>query len=992
MSSKYYYYQTVGGDESWKPVDVNALSEIPPHMFRTILSLDTLPTDGMPKSELAAIRYNGPLYFDLDDKASPSSTAQYAVELLQKLEKLDLKSESASIYATGGKGFHITVPQACFLEKVSPRGYLSLPLIYKTMAFELSVASMDFRVYTARRGRMFRMPNIKRENGLYKVQISLKELKHIASLPRPEAEEAYKLICSEPRAEFEPEVKRAFGLQGLFEQTKKRVEGFVRKAAKAPKVDLPDNLPSFDALLRGEGVRSDAGFHQIAMQVVITAHAREISCDDLIQAAEGLIQNHQSDGGRYDTPDKRRYELRRMYDYTEDNPCYGYAPGAIRSLLTHQAPDLAGLEVDEEEIAEALDNPEQQETTEYDHAGVFVTSAGVSVPAGDGVRKALALRFDRATELVSSTTGNASVLQADVSIPGGQRLGTRNFELEHFNSASALNKAVMPFGQVFTGNDAQARGVYLRLIEKARGGGRRVYVVNREGVDFVAMPFHDDPRVQEGIITYSDQQSVVVPPYAEGMEDFKLRFVGFPNPLGIYQSDLSMTPRPKEMTMEQLDLMRQTVKDALLCQTPAYLSKLVGWMTACHYRMLFHKVYNQFPLLHINGAAGAGKTSMTKLFANLHYYRQPVKMLTPGSTNFALKEAMSASSSIPMILDEYKPQTLSQMRHDEFKLMFRDAYNNREMTRGGGSRDNGDFRSIQVTQLSAPICFIAEAAESEPAVMERVILLTLVKPPAARLEKFFRHFNAADRNREQMGIVGSFIARSIVNNYSIAKLREEFDEIYDETRKELMLGEGDEDLSFEEKQKKAGTKERTVYNYSVLRFGILKFRAVIKTLFEPRKELAESNPERFAMMTKNLEQVIGIIDEMYAESTSSVQELQAQTVPEWLKVFNSLSDMVSGGDDYSSFRLVNRQHYAVRDVDGLPILEIAPRGCYTKYRMFCAARGEKSLFASEQAFIHALTYLPCRVEVQPSINVPGGTFSFDLNELRLLGFVDMPEK
>lgn len=976
--SQFYYYQTEGGDEDWKVVPVADVAALKPHMYRTVLSIDTPPTDSTTKEGYAAIKYSGPLYFDLDDAASPASTAKHLVKLIENLKAKDVNEDCLEVYASGGKGFHLLIDQGVFIEKPA-KGYAFLPAIYKELAFELSVASMDFRVYSARKGRMFRCPNVLRPNGLYKVQITVEEVRKIAAMEKAAAEDYYKVLCANPREPFPVEKSpRAFGLQALFEACRKKVDGAGRKAAKAKPVELPDELPSFEAMLRGEGIRSDAGFHPIALQVAITAHARGMTDDELVEAAAGLIENHNGDGYRYNTPDKRRRELRRMWEYTEDNPCYSYAPNAIRSLLTHQAPDLAGVEVTAEEVQEGIANPEES-GDEFSHAGVMITDAGVSIPVEGGLKKALALGFMETTEMLSATTGKSSVLQSRIIGPGGRDLGVQSIELDAFNSASSLNKTVMPFGQVFAGNDAQARGVYLRLVERARRGGRRMYVLNREGVDIVKMPFHIEDRVKSGVLVYADREDVLKPDSAMDFQDFGLKFVGFPNPLGIFQSDLSKCKRLAELDDQERETLRQTVWDALRCQTPGYVGKLLGYFVACHFRMIFHDVYDQFPLLHVAGAAGAGKTSMLKLFANLHYNLQEPKMLTPSSTIFAIKEAVASSASIPLIIDEYKPHEMKPGLHDMFKLMLRDCYNCREVSRGGGSRESSDYRVLQTAQLSAPVVFVAEAAESEPAVMERSVLLTLVKPSAAQASQYFKYFDAARSNRQYLGVLGAFLAKTIVNGYNSELLRKEFDPIYDDTRKELMLGGEGADMSFEQRRSRASTKERTVYNYAVLRFGLQKIGKVFSKLFAKD----ENDARR--------ESVMGLIDQMYETATSTVSELQAQTMPEWMKVFNSLS-LMAATDDMASWFIKRGRHYLITDSERGPVLEISARECYMKYRMFCGATHEKPLFPSEQAFLHAIGHLPSRVEASGELNNGAGVYAFDLEELRLQGFADILDR
>ena len=163
---QYYYYQQNGGDEVWKPIPETKLDTIDGAMFRTILSVDVPISEDATKEQLASVKYKGPLYFDLDDAESPASTAQHTLSLVRKLEENGVFPSMLEVYASGGKGFHVLVPEECFLVKPPKQGLPNLPAIFKEMAFQLAVPSMDFRVYTARKGRMFRCHNVLRPNGL----------------------------------------------------------------------------------------------------------------------------------------------------------------------------------------------------------------------------------------------------------------------------------------------------------------------------------------------------------------------------------------------------------------------------------------------------------------------------------------------------------------------------------------------------------------------------------------------------------------------------------------------------------------------------------------------------------------------------------------------------------------------------------------------------------------------------------------------------------
>ena len=99
---------------------------------------------------------------------------------------------------------------------------------------------------------------------------------------------------------------------------------------------------SVQRLMNGDGVLPGVGFNKLAMQLAITANALGKTEEQLVEACEGLVQNHSSDSSRYNSPRKRKEELRRMYAYTHDNPLYEYSNGGIKSMCAAgvDTPDL----------------------------------------------------------------------------------------------------------------------------------------------------------------------------------------------------------------------------------------------------------------------------------------------------------------------------------------------------------------------------------------------------------------------------------------------------------------------------------------------------------------------------------------------------------------------------------------------------------------------------------------------------------------------------
>ena len=113
--------------------------------------------------------------------------------------------------------------------------------------------------------------------------------------------------------------------------------------------------PTLARIMAGEGTADDLGFHQIAMQIAITSNALGKMEAQMLEACAGLVENHVSDGSRYNTPAKRRAELSRMYAYTNDNVCYTYSRDAVRRIAPKGAEtsDLDGLTADAGEIISA---------------------------------------------------------------------------------------------------------------------------------------------------------------------------------------------------------------------------------------------------------------------------------------------------------------------------------------------------------------------------------------------------------------------------------------------------------------------------------------------------------------------------------------------------------------------------------------------------------------------------------------------------------------
>lgn len=967
--SNYFYYQAVGGEEDWKAVPAASIDhiriELQP-MFITVLSVSKLVED-LSYEDKMKLAYDGPMYFDFD-----STDEQLVIEkvnqFLNKLESLKVDLSMIRLYATGGRGYHIEIPQGVFMAK--PKPVTNLPAIYREIALDLCVDTLDLRVYSQGRGRMWRQCGVKRDNGRYKVPISVAEMR--AMTP-----EACQQLTSTPRQPIGVTApKLCIDLSILYDRCAQKVEDLFKKRLKFkpdPAAKEKAYCDSIQWMMAGLGLKPGVGFQEISTQLAIAASTAGLTEDQFIADCQGIIDNHVGNGNRYDSPAKRSDELRRMYRYMYGNLCYEFSVGAIKSLLIHPAPDLDGIHMTKEEVAEVIKEAEAEDKADVDEysdvaKGLSMTKFGVYVDTELGKKRVCAMSFTRSAILKSIENGQISGYETDVLV-NGKFAGRQTLELDVFSGLVPFNRFAARYGHAFQGTDAHVRILMMRFVEDAKKKGEEKYIVQREGLDVVHIPHHPNPVFREEFLTWSDSEGVVMPEHVTS-EGLNLTFAGYPDPRGVYKTDIRDAPNLAEWIKEgdNKQELLLTLRSLITCQKSELLGKLIGWYTACYWRQLFHKVYGKFPLMHVNGGAGSGKTEMSMTIANLFYYKQDVKSLTPGSTPFAMQQHLTASSSIPLIFDEYKPHEMNRELHNKMKAIFRDAYNQKELSRGGGSRESSDYRILQTSQLSAPIVFIAEATEEEAAVMERVVLATVVKPPSNEGAKWLSCFQIVCKNRHMLGILGKYIASKIVATETLASLRTSFDNLYDEARREFMVTAEDlaGGISEEALRDKQMAKERSVFNHTVAKFGLLKFSEIVRLAVgkELDAELADLEAGIYTRM----------------------KDLQAATTPEYVKVLIELASMSYHVDDSSPQAIRKNQEYAFINIGGIDCIELAVRPAYFKYRAHCATAKSFPLFSGYDPFAYGLKDSPAfhKFGIGDALKTPN-VFVFKLEELARLG-------
>lgn len=971
----FYYTQKVGGEESWAAIPASRRKQFVEQynpMFITVLSVSKL-VDDLSYEEKIGLQYSGPMYFDWDSE-DEGKVIDKVNQFLTTLEKKGVNLAMCRLFATGGRGYHLEIPQEVFMDKIKEGGVKGLPVIYKEVANELVVDTLDLRVYSAGKGRMWRMPNVRRPNGRYKVPITVTEMREMTP-------EMGQQITSAPRPEIKtlkPEYCVDFGM--MYEAAAQKVAGLLEKRKKFkpdPKAKEKAGAESVQWLMAGLGVKDNVGFQQLATQLAIAAVTAGLSEEDFVRECDGLIRTHQSDGNRYNSERKRADELRRMYHYMDGNPCYEFSIGALKSIMSHAAPDLDGMMVTKAEVLEVIKEAEadkelDQEMDEYEDVarGITISRYGIYADSAEsGKKRICALSFANAAVLRSSESCQIIGYESDVLVNGAV-VGRQTLEVEVFETLVKFNRFASKYGHAFQGTDPQIRTVMMRFVEQAKKKGKTRYVVTREGLDMVSIPHHENELYHKPFLIWADSYSVVLPPHIaeSGLE---VTFAGYPNPHGVFKSDISRAPElsPWLKIEGNRELLRDMLKNLFTCQKADFLGKVIGWHVACFYKQLFIKAYLKFPLLHVNGAAGLGKTETILNIENLFYFEKEVRPLSPGSTPFAMIQHLTASASIPLVLDEYKPHAMKPELHERLKGMIRDAYNQRDVARGGGSRESDDYRILHESQMSGPMVFIAEAAEDEAAVMERVVLATITRPSAAVGLQWLARYQAYSRHKHLLGILGQYMAASIVHEGTLEAFQEEFDTLYTAMREKYMLSAKDMEGKLDEEtlKNKQNAKERSVYNHTVAVFGFKQFRKLINTVLG--KELDD------------------IMEELEANIFARMSDLHAATTPEYIKVLGMMSSMSHSIDNMDRpDSLKHGREYALVDGGGQGQIELNMRIAYLRYRQFCRSVGIAPLYGNDISFMHAVKDSPAfrKVGTGQVLSMPG-IYTFDVEELARLG-------
>lgn len=787
--------------------------------FVTVLNAAKVPQDDWERSEFLKLAYAGPLYFDFDldtndEDGLSKTTDSFKLFLVRLQEEFQVNLNCLKLFATGGRGYHIEVPMRVFMSKVPPTGVAMLPLVYREMALDLAIETLDLAIYSTRKGRMWRVPNLERANGRYKVPISVHEALHmdgetylrLTSAPRhyrgdPEAMKDSPWLY-DTNGELPPPVESelALPLQSMFVEKRDQVDNQLRKQAKVKderaslnkyKGQMPESILT---LMRGERLRDDLGFNTVALQLAIVGAAFGLSADDFMAKCEGFVKTHSGDGSRYNSPRKRGEALRERYIYVQESPIYVFSQAGLRSIcaVDYSPADLFGgltfqdaprfdpnadphadpMESVPEDLRASIELAERSDTTD----GILMLKMGIFQRKGEsGVMAKLSdISFQSPAVQVDlhshRVTGYSAVIVVTKPGVSPKNYGRVNVPANVFNSRATLDGFCQTYSSFYKGNDVGATVIRNIINTTAIKEKDMEYVLTREGMDIIRNPEGD-----ETMTVWATMDQVITQEDMECVEDKTMpKLVCRPRwgANRVSTTDVHLQPIP-ERTPEFKEWFEQMLK----VNRPAVVANSLGWFVSCYHRQHHHRCHGQFPTLYMYGSAGSGKTTTPHLFMYLFSTHPPDSwsQLSKGTTGFATQYLFSRSTTVPAVIDEFRRDAFYDIEYNKYIAEIRLAYNQTAYEKGGGSDGSArsDWTDVTMTARSTPLVFISEEMLEDPAARERLVPVALSRSSQNEAAWATAY---AEKNRHYMTQIGSLLLRR-----TLAMSYEEFDERFRRT-------------------------------------------------------------------------------------------------------------------------------------------------------------------------------------------------------------------
>lgn len=654
--------------------------------------------------------YKGPLYFDIDLPSVADAIAS-ALALIDKLtDHYQTPLEAIQIYASGKKGLHVLVDQRAVMARRS--AVKDYPLIQKAMAAELYVSGLDLAPYALGKNNTFRIANVKRYDGNYRVPVRYHELKELDA-------EGYKRLVSAPRdITFPPyEGEYSVPLNVLFASCSDKVARYERELTERSRVLQQGALdkisqhapPCVEELAYQRGLSGTANFNDVALNLALWA-ARAGVPDIERDRVFALTSDSAEPSTRYPTPRARRQELEGKYRFALNSGDYKFGCGAMRSLLKAGRRICSGCPLE--------DSCKSSTAAEFysdmaERQGVIPSESGYQKLLGKGKAENMTtfLLQAEAAYMEEMPDGTGARRRGTLCriTRYGEDLGMVVMDEGAWNSKSSFLKALEGIpGVYFTGGDADVQKIKM-LVFVGDGEMPEIYQTNAAGM-------HIDDHKGSEVMTYVEPGKSL---NSLHMVDTHRLSKSIPLPPTLFkQLPLAEADQPVEQTLANFSRSNE----------PVVMALVLGWFVGCHLKAHLMSLYGQFPLLCLWGASGSGKSKISELAACIHGLNCTKRSKANMSTmnRFNAIELLSGTTTVPRLCEEYNKDKMSEQQYLMLGELFKAVWNGEAASRGTVVPGAKGAVSIEIP-LVAPVLTMSEQQPKMPALRERALVVMVKK-------------------------------------------------------------------------------------------------------------------------------------------------------------------------------------------------------------------------------------------------------------------------
>lgn len=644
--------------------------------YTTVLALDQ-DVDHLDDGDGVKVQYKGPLYFDIDSEDEEKSLTDCRKLLLSLYADYGVNLSQVVIHCTGGKGFHILVYPKTFGYD-SKKGNAYLPYTYKNVALAFNLEFLDYGIYSAGKGRMWRIENLKRQNGRYKVKLTpaqvffltMEEITTLTYSPGPVTVEpkqidmAAELAALFKRSEYKPKKVQAIGIDRL--------------------TKLSEEPACIQLILAADRIKDGKRFNHVVMALASYAAGRGWNSDELIRKT--ALFRDKMPSSVYKSDRDKISHIKSIFKYfisSRENPQYQFCCTNVQSVVDVSVEHCPRCPLLEQITAE-----------DYDPLLGLLVADNCFYKRTDSGKTLLTTFNIKPTSVITFVDDNNA---------------------EYTMHATLVSKYGRIAPIVFTPTDWLSKASFLKRMPHP---------------DFTYLGGDTDvSRLFHVLGQVNVPKKVGVRTIGFHAVENKWHFVSHEGSLGpdnakdelLLESDYNLHTKLLSEDTPNANELKELLDVLFEFNTLEVAVPLVGWFAATFFKERIFKITHQFPLLFIFGAAGSGKTQTILALKNLYALTNDNIKSIADLTNFTLIKSASSNNTIPLMLDEYKSSTFSIQQVKMVSKLIRAAYNN-EL----GERGTTGQKIVQYFYKS-PIIIAGEQTVSEPAAKDRIIEVHLTK-------------------------------------------------------------------------------------------------------------------------------------------------------------------------------------------------------------------------------------------------------------------------